>query len=343
LRIDQKTVLVSTDGIRLEPNQAALEIDYTALGFVGAERMRFRYRLEGLDEAWTEAGTRRTAYFSHLPPGEYTFRVIAANYDGIWNTDGAAIKLVIVPPFYRQWWFYVIAVLFVFAIITFIYLVRLRQLQTLNRTRAEFARRLIESQEDERRRIALELHDSIGQTLAVIRNRTLMGLDNENPEKAFEQLREISEVSTFALSETRAIAHNLHPAQIENLGLTTALRTLVKSVESSTGMKCEADIDSLPQNFPYEASINLYRISQECLSNILKHSDASLARVSLLTDTKKLTLIIEDDGRGFNTGQITHGLGLTGIRERAQMIGAELIIGSHTGEGTKITLILNNF
>lgn len=342
VRIDGKSFDVSAGGIRLEPDQVALEIDYTALGFVGAERMRFRYRLENLDEAWIEAGTRRTAYFSHLPAGEYIFRVTAANYDGIWNTEGVSVKIVIVPPFYQTWWFYALAAVAVFGLITLIYFLRLRQLQALNETRAEFARRLIESQEGERHRIALELHDSIGQTLAVIRNRTLLGLEAEDTGKIREQLQKISEASTLALNETREIARNLHPAQIENLGLTAALRSLVVSIESATGLKCEADIAEISQKkLPYDASINIYRIAQESLSNIIKHSGASCAEVRLQIENEKLVLSIEDDGRGFADGTQPNGLGLTGMRERARMINADLTIDSHPGEGTKVNLALN--
>lgn len=341
-RIDGKPFDISADGIRVEPDQVALEIDYTALGFVGAERMRFRYRLENLDEVWTEAGTRRTAYFSHLPDGEYVFRVAAANYDGVWNTQGASVKIVIVPPFYRKWWFYTLAATGLFGLITLIYFLRLRQLHAFSEARAEFARRLIESQEGERHRIALELHDSIGQTLAVIRNRTLLGMDAEELGKMREQLQQISEASSIALQETREIARNLHPAQIENLGLTAALRSLVESIEKATGLRCEADIIEISQkNLPYNASINIYRIAQESLTNIIKHSGASKACVRLRIENEKLVLSIEDDGRGFTDGMKPHGLGLTGMRERARMIDADLTIDSHPGEGTKVRLVLN--
>lgn len=339
-RIDQKPFDISGGEIRLEPEQVALEVDYTALRFVGAERMRFRYRLEGLENDWTDAGARRTAYFSHLPYGAYTFRVIAANSDGVWNNEGAAVRIVVVPPFYREWWFYALSVLGVFSLISFAYIYRLRQLQTLNEARAGFARGLIESQETERRRIALDLHDSVGQMLAVIRNRTMLALDAKDADKTLEQLREISEASTLALQETRSIARHLHPAQLENLGLTTALQTLVESVENAAGMKCEADIGEVPDNLPYEAAINIYRISQESLSNIIKHSGASVAVVTLKIEGENLVLIIEDDGRGFVESQTAQGLGLTGIRERARMIGADLKINSQPGEGTKITLVL---
>jgi signal transduction histidine kinase len=235
----------------------------------------------------------------------------------------------------------VLAIFSVFGLITFIYRSRVRRLQALNQSRAEFSRQLIESQESERRRIALELHDSLGQMLAVIRNRTMMGLSAENFPQAMEQFREISEASTLALRETREIAHNLHPAQIENLGLTTALRTLVKSIESATGIKCETHIDDVPASLPYEAAIVIYRISQETLTNIIRHSDASLVRFSLRIQEPRLVLTVEDDGRGFHEDRITKGLGLNGIRERAMMIGGEISIESMPGEGTRTTLTLD--
>lgn len=338
-RIDQKVADISNGTIRVEPGQIALEVDYTALGFVGAERMRFKYRIEGLDDSWIEAGMRRTAYFSHLPYGEYTLHVAAASYDGVWNNEGAMIKLVVVPPFYRQMWFYALVILGLSSFLTAIYLTRVRRLSEISEARSGFARRLIESQEGERRRIALELHDSIGQTLAVIRNRTLLGLGTDDPGKTREQLSEISEISNLALKETRAIAHNLHPAQIENLGLTTALTSLVSSVGGATGMQCRADIDELPPELPYEAAISIYRISQECLSNIIKHSDASFASVSLKLTGDDVVLTIEDDGRGFTPNQNPGGLGLTGIRERANIIGADLRIDSRPGHGTRTILI----
>ncbi|MCY7347697.1 MAG: hypothetical protein LH614_15950, partial [Pyrinomonadaceae bacterium] len=97
--------------IEMQPNQNNLEIRYTGLSFIKPEQMQFRYRLEGLDENWTDAANRRTAYFSHIPPGKYTFRVIAANSDGIWNEQGAAIEIVVKPAFYQTWWFFVLCAL----------------------------------------------------------------------------------------------------------------------------------------------------------------------------------------------------------------------------------------
>ena len=106
IMIDQSIVIPSAGAVRLEPGRSVINVNYTALAFRGAEGLRFRYRLEGVDQNWTEAGDRRTANFSHIPYGEYTFHVIAANSDGVWNTEGATLRIVVVAPFHRTYWFY---------------------------------------------------------------------------------------------------------------------------------------------------------------------------------------------------------------------------------------------
>ena len=93
------------DGLRIEPQQEVVEIAYTGLSFISPAQMRFRYKMQGLDREWVEAGDRRTAYYSHLPPGHYTFTVTGANSDGIWNHTGASLAITVVPPFWRTWWF----------------------------------------------------------------------------------------------------------------------------------------------------------------------------------------------------------------------------------------------
>ncbi len=95
----------------IEPAQNNFEVNYTALSFINSENLRFKYRLEGLDEIGLMRERRRLAYFSHVPPGNYTFRVIAANSDSVWNETGATLKLVVLPPFYRTWWFLMLAAL----------------------------------------------------------------------------------------------------------------------------------------------------------------------------------------------------------------------------------------
>ena len=130
--------------------------------------------LEGLDRDWTDVGTGRTAYLSRIPPGHYTFRVIAANSDGLWNETGAAIRLVVVPPFYRTWWFFTLSGITAVGIVALAYNRRIARIRKAQRVQEAFSKQLIEYQEQERKRIAAELHDGLSQSLVVIKNRAML-------------------------------------------------------------------------------------------------------------------------------------------------------------------------
>lgn len=182
------------DLIELAPNQSSIEIRYTGLSFIAPEHTRFRFKLHNLDFDWVDAGTRRVAYYRYLPPGRYTFQVIAANRDGVWNTQGASLVIVVRPPFWRTWWFSLLALAAFVTLVFFAYRSRIAKLKRMHAAQALFSQRLIESQEQERKRIAAELHDGLGQNLLVIKNRALLSLNVPgDPTRAVEGLHEISE------------------------------------------------------------------------------------------------------------------------------------------------------
>lgn len=342
IKVDQSELPLSADEVVLAPGQTALEINYTGIKFNNAERLRFRYKLEGLDDEWTEAGTRRTAYFSHLPFGDYTFRVLAANRDGVSNEQGASIRVVIDRPYYRTYWFYALVTFFIAGSIGLVYFARVKQLRNVAEARELYARQLLESQERERSRLAMELHDSLGQSLVVIRNRALLGISKGKDDGAMlEQLREISDASATALQETREIAHTLHPYQIEALGLTTALHSLIDKFASSSEIDFDVDIDPKPIDISHDIAIAVYRIAQEWLTNVVKHSLADKVSVVLHMEGTKLALDITDNGVGFDPQTVTKGLGLKGIEERARMIGAVVDTISTPGAGAGIKLIVD--
>ena len=264
------------DLVRLLPGQQILEIQYTGISFTNPEQVHFKYKLEGLEDDWTPVGTRRTAYYSHLPPGEYTFRVLAANRDGIWNAQGASIRIVVVPPLWRTWWFRSIGLLVIAATVVLIYHRRVSRLQKAHAAQEAFSRQLIASQERERGRIAAELHDGLGQNLLIIKNRAFMaGSKIADPPAALAQLAEISATAALAVEEVREIARNLRPYQLDRLGLTLALKDIIEKVSDTSVIDVTADIDELAGVLPPEAEINLYRIVQEGINNVVKHSGAA--------------------------------------------------------------------
>lgn len=184
----------------IQPGQNNLEINYTASSFIKSGEIKFKYRLEGRDAEWTDAGVRRVTYFPYLPPGRYTFRVIAANRDGVWNLEGASLRVLVRAPFYERGWFLLMCAGAVVGGVLLIFRARVNRLQKKQAAQEAFSRQLIESQEQERKRIAAELHDSIGQSLLIIRNWALVGLNSLtglNP--AREYLDEISDTTSQAL------------------------------------------------------------------------------------------------------------------------------------------------
>ncbi len=330
--------------IVLEPGQENLEIDYTGLSFIKPEQVRFRYKLAGLDENWTEAGARRTAFYPHLSPGEYVFQVIAANSDNVWNETGASVKISVKPPFYRTYWFYAACLLLFLIVVYAFYRVRVSQLERARRTQEEFSRRLINVHESERRRIAAELHDSIGQSLAMIKNRAVLGAESVMDENARRQLELITAQTTQTIGEVREISYNLRPYLLDQLGLKKAVLSLLNKLNETGQLKIQTEIDEIDNLYESEAEMSIYRIIQESLSNIVKHSGADEAQVFITKSERNLTILISDNGKGFDinsqhTGEIGKGgFGLIGMSERVRMLGGTQEIETESGAGTTILI-----
>lgn len=321
----------------------SFSVEFAALDFTAPQRNQYAYKLEGFDRDWTQSGTRRAAYYTNLDGGEYVFRVRGTNGDGVWSDREASVKIRIVPPFWKTGWFRTLAVCLLIAAAFLIYKRRVRQLERARTLQQAFSRQLIESQERERRRIAVELHDGLGQSLVVIKNRALMGLSaHENHDRLVAQIEEISVAASAAISEVRGIARNLHPYQIEYLGLTTALKTMIEAVRDSSDIRFTYEIDELGDELSKTVEINVYRIVQEALNNTVKHSAAREASVVLRKNGGVLDLTIKDDGKGFavESDERNVGLGLIGIGERARIIGARHEIAS-SESGTTIHLQMN--
>ncbi|MEJ7863297.1 MAG: sensor histidine kinase, partial [Pyrinomonadaceae bacterium] len=269
-----------------------------------------------------------------------TFHVIAANSDNVWNEIGATLKIVVLPPFYRTWWFAALAVLGVGAVIYLLFRRRFNKLEKERLAQADFSRRLINAHETERRRVAAELHDSIGQSLAMIKNSAVFGGQTvSNVAEAKEHLAEISGASAQAISEVREIAYNLRPFMLDRLGLTKAISSLLNKIADNSALKIVSEIENIDGLFESEAEISVYRIIQECLNNIMKHSEASEVKVKITKSARGVLIKISDDGKGFdvktnNATKRRDGFGLIGMNERVRLLGGTFEIDSAIGEGT---------
>ena len=346
--LDQEPMPVDAP-IRIPPGKQNLQIEYTALSFIDSRQIKFKYKLTPLDSDWVDASTRRIAYYSHLPPGEYQFQVIAANSDGIWNLEGKQIHVSVLPRFYQRGWFLTGCFLAFAGAIYLAWQYRLSQFEHAQAMQQDFSRKLIMSQEQERKRIAGELHDSLGQHLLIIKNWASLALTelnrSLNGSKAMEEpLSEIANTAGQAIHEVREIAYNLRPYQLERLGLTTALLDLISQVEASSTVCFIVQVDRLDGAFSPDTEIGIYRILQECLSNIVRHSHASEARITIVREASVVKLSIDDNGCGFAASETKSrpagqgGFGLLGIAERVRISGGEFAVHSAPGSGTKISI-----
>lgn len=326
--------------LQIAPGEHNVNIEYTALNFTRPEQTRFRYKLEGVDADWTEAGTRRTAYFTHLPSGTFTFRVVARNSEGVWSDAGASLKLHVLPPLYRTWWFYSLEVLAVAGTLGGVARFRLLQFRKVQ----AFSQQLLSSQEAERQRIAAELHDSLGQHLVVINNLALFSLraqgNSNDGRPSSGLLQEISEEAACAIRETREISYNLRPFQLDRLGLTKAVEAVVNSTATASGVSIACSLDNIDDAFAQDVRIHFYRIVQECLNNMMRHAKATEAQVHVMRNQNSVLLIIRDNGVGIQPGIASTvsktGFGMTGLRQRAQALHGDIRTISAPGAGTEL-------
>jgi signal transduction histidine kinase len=226
-----------------------------------------------------------------------------------------------------------------------IYLRRVRALERARRDEQKFSREVLESQERERKRIAGELHDGLVQTLLVAKNRSLLGLQKlGDPARVSRELSEISGALSDAIEEVREIAHNLRPYQLDRLGLTAALRALAGSLSRSSLIAFSADLENIDALFGPEPSTTIYRIVQESATNVLKHSGATAAAITVKQRSRVVEITVSDNGAGFAAGNrpgaSPPGFGLSGIVQRAIMLGGTATIDPAAGRGTTVSVTI---
>lgn len=317
---DLPASITFTDSIILGYDENVFSFEFASLDFTSPDKNNYAYMLEGFDPAWIKTGSRRFVNYTHLDPGEYIFKVKAANSAGNWSQP-ASITLIIKPPFWMTWWFRSLMLVAFLSVGPIIYFRRVNQLKKEKSVQVEFSKQLIQSQENERKRIASELHDSLGQDLLVIKNLALL---NKNKDEQFE---EISRTAGQALDEVRRISYNLHPYQLDRLGLTKAIQSMFVNIEGASGIKFDLKIENVDNLFNKEREINIYRIVQECVNNILKHSGANNAEVSIQKLNDGVYIEIADNGRGFDFEMMkseSKGFGLKNLINRVSFLDGEI-------------------
>src|SRR5262250_2892863 len=320
-----------------------LQIDYTALSLVAPEKVLFRYKLEGLDSDWQDAGNRRQAFYTNLPPRNYRFRVMACNNSGVWNETGATIDFVIPPAYYQTRWFRLSCVAAFLALLWAVYQLRLQQVTAQVRQR-------LQGRADERERIARELHDTLLQSLhgLLLQFQAARNMLPRRPEEAIHALDGALDATEQAIAESRNAIQNIRAEPGRQGDLAELLKAAGQELANSQDANHRPPVFRLivegeRQALPAVLQGEVYRIAREILRNAFQHAQADRIEAELRYDDHALRLRIRDDGRGIDPQVLKAGgrsghWGLRGVRERAQQIGAQLGFWSEAGAGTEVQL-----
>ena len=340
--VADRKVYQPASGLRLPALTRDVEIDYTALSLAVPEKVRFRYRLEGAEKEWQDPGTRREAFYTNLGPGDYRFRVVACNNDGVWNRQGAALAFTILPAFYQTRWFLALAALAAAALVWGAFRWRVRQV------RASLDRRF-EERLAERTRIAQDLHDTLLQGV-LSSSMQLYAAVEELPagEPARPRFERVQQLMRQVIEEGRAALSGLRSAERSEDDLGAALSRVPGELgihdlaDGKPGAGLRVVVEGHPRPLLPEVRDEIYRIAREALVNAFRHSGAKSIEVEIEYAPRQLRVVIRDDGAGIDPEVLRAGRedhwGLSGMRERAERIGAHLKVWSRDGAGTEIEL-----
>jgi signal transduction histidine kinase/streptogramin lyase len=319
------------DLVVLPPGQEKFEFHYTALSYVEPDKVQFRYMLEGFDRTWVNAMNRRVAYYTNIPPGNYRFKVMAANNDGVWNEAGAVFPFRMKPFFYQTGWFVALCIAAALALAWALYRMRLRKV------RAEFSAVLAE-----RSRMAREIHDTLAQGFTGILLQLEAAEEAGLPMQSNKHLERVHTLAKESLNEARRTVWALRPQALESSALPSALSEEAKKIASNSTLIADVKISGTPRKLADELEEHLLRISQEAISNSVKHSQAKSVFVELIYAANEVRIKIKDDGVGFdvNSPAPEGHFGLLGMRERVSQLKGKFDLKSSTDAGTELTVTI---
>ena len=313
------------------PGHDRLTFEYTGITFVSPQRVRFRYMLEGFDRSWVDAGTRRTAYYTSLPPGDYRFRVAARANDGDWSEKEADVGFRLLPRFYQTYWFYLLLTVALGLAVYAFSRWRVRQVE------AQFDAVLAE-----RNRIAREIHDTLAQGFVAVslQLELLARKLGDAPENVRSLVTQTREMVQSSLEEARRSIWELRSQGSETGDFRTRLSRMANEIGKRAGLNVQFSVLGTYRALPEKMESELLKIGQEAVTNVVRHAQAKQLKIDLAYEGKKVRMLIADDGRGFagdanSSGPEGH-FGLRGMRERAAQIGAQMTVTSAPGEGTQI-------
>jgi signal transduction histidine kinase/ligand-binding sensor domain-containing protein len=338
------SILSDNKTIQLGHRENFITITYASISFLGRNNTQYYYQLEGVDDSWVSAGTRRFANYTNLPPGHYTFKVKCENRDGVPSKNITTLAVYIRPPWWLTWWAYTLYALLAGVIVYSLYRNRIRDLEQKQAAQINV---MVATQEEERKRISRDLHDDVGTKLSALK-LFLSSLHERAFNTNNEEIKILAESSeqyiTEAMQDLRRLLLNLSPAVLEEFGYSTAVEVLVNKINETKQIHFNLVMFGMKSRLPKDYELALYRITQELINNVLKHAEAKYVSLQIGQRDKKIILMIEDDGKGFDVHAHKDGYGLQNLEARTQLMHGIMTIDSQPGKGTSVWIeIPDNF
>ena len=335
VRSDGQRVPLGAGAIRLPANPGRTEFDYAAAALGVSDRVQYRYRVDDVDRDWQDAGTRRTAYYTHLPPGKHRFEVIASNEQGQWATRPASLDFEVQAAWYQTNWFRALMLALILGLLWMAYLLRVGVVAARERSR-------MREVAAERERIARDLHDTLLQSMqgVILGFQSLAtGLPEEDPTRKTIESR--LDHADQLLGEARDRVRDLRTTGAGALPLREAFQ--LAAAELADTMRVEVVEEGRPRALLPLARDAIYLVGREALLNAALHGGANLARVHLQFESRQFCLRVRDDGVGIPAEILTSGarpghFGLVGMKERAEQLAAEFVVSRPAGGGTEVVL-----
>lgn len=334
--------------LKLRYKDNIFAFQFASLDYSNPMKNKYAYRLKGFQNNWiynTDA-KQRIATFTNIDPGSYTFQVKGTNSDGVWSSKILSLDIEIVPPYWSTLWFKTLIILILVLLIYLFYRRRINFLKVQRTQKEKFTQQLMTSQENERTRIAKELHDAVGQDMLIVKNLSMLALQNKNEKARDNYLNDISEKSQNTINEIRQISMNLRPYLIDRLGLTKAIESMIEDIDNASNIVFRFHSSNIDGCFNSRDEIQIYRIIQESVNNIIKHSKATEAVITLILSNNSIAIKIKDDGVGMQGSapeksvEQTFGFGLSGIMERVRILNGKFNIKSSVNSGTNIYITI---
>jgi signal transduction histidine kinase/ligand-binding sensor domain-containing protein len=328
-------------GIRLPYDNTGLGFSIAVMDFLSSSRNRYAFLLEGRQSEWTEMGGTNTGYLAPLAPGKYMLRVKAANGNGIWNNYGASLSIIVESPWWNTLWFRLVLLSALILIVALIAGLSAKGLKRRNALLVKFARHIEDAREEERKIAARDVHDEIGQHLMVLNFNAywLASHLDAKVETRREKINEMRGTIINAMDSVKNIAQRLRPIFLEGNDFPDAISVYIKKFEKISGIKSSVKIEAGWDIMPTELARVFFRILQEMVSNVARHSGARHIGVEFSTDDSFFILKVYDDGKGMDGSKIDahDSFGIIGMRETCASEGGELEIKTAIGRGCSIT------